>query len=105
MLIVALPLLRVAAAEVKLPLVSVAEPVGVGLPVPPLTEIATVNACAVVILDEDGVNATVGVDLAPAAVAVPSSVIVWVAPVTLSELSVNVREPEIAPAVVGAKLI
>ena len=44
---------------------------------------------------------TVGV----AAVAVPSSVIVWVAPATLSELSVNVRVPEIAPAVVGAKLI
>jgi hypothetical protein len=40
-----------------------------------------------------------------AAVAVPSSVIVCVAPATLSELSVNVSEPEIAPAVVGAKLI
>jgi hypothetical protein len=39
------------------------------------------------------------------AVAVPSSAMVWVAPAALSELSVNVREPEIAPAVVGAKLI
>jgi hypothetical protein len=39
-----------------------------------------------------------------AAVAVPTSAIFWVAPATLSELSVNVREPEIAPAVVGAKL-
>jgi hypothetical protein len=81
------------------------EPVAVGLPFPPLTDTPTVNACAVVMLDEDGVTATVGVDLFPAAVAVPISVMVWLAPATLSELSVNVREPEIAPAVVGAKLI
>jgi hypothetical protein len=79
--------------------------VGVELPLKPLTDTVTVTACAVVMLDEDGVTATVGVDLFPAAVAVPISVMVWLAPATLSELSVNVREPEIAPAVVGAKLI
>jgi hypothetical protein len=42
------------------------EPVGVGLPVPPLTAIATVNACPVVMLDEDGVTVTVGVVFAEA---------------------------------------
>jgi hypothetical protein len=43
------------------PLVSVTDPVGVGLPLPPLTETVTVKACAVVMLDEDGVTTTVGV--------------------------------------------
>jgi hypothetical protein len=59
-LIVAPPLLRVLAADVKVPLVSVTVPVGVGLPVPPLTAVVTVNACAVVMLVEDGVTVTVG---------------------------------------------
>jgi hypothetical protein len=43
--------------------VSVTEPVGVGLPFPPLTTAVTVNACAVVMLDRDGVTETAGVIL------------------------------------------
>jgi hypothetical protein len=61
MLIVALPLLRVAAAEVYPPPLSVTVPVGLELPVPPLTATATVRGCAVVMLEEDGVTVTVGV--------------------------------------------
>jgi hypothetical protein len=44
--------------------VRVAEPVGVGLPLPPLTPTVTVRGCAVVMLDDDGVTVTVGVILA-----------------------------------------
>jgi hypothetical protein len=66
MLIVALPLLRVAAADVYVPLVSVNDPVGVGLPVPPLTATVTLSACAVVMLEADGVTVTVGVVFAGA---------------------------------------
>jgi hypothetical protein len=65
-LMVAPPLLRVAAADVYVPLVSVTEPVGVGFPVPPLTATATVSACAVVMLDADGVTVNVGVVFAAA---------------------------------------
>jgi hypothetical protein len=36
-------------------------PVGIGLPLPPLTAIVTDNPCAVVILDASGVTVTVGV--------------------------------------------
>jgi hypothetical protein len=61
MLIVAPPPLIVVAAEEKFPLVSVTEPVGVGLPVPPLMATATVNDWAVVMLEEDGVVVTLGV--------------------------------------------
>jgi hypothetical protein len=61
MLIVALPLPRVAAAEVYPPPLSVTVPVGVGLPVPPLTATVTERGCAVVMLEADGVTATVGV--------------------------------------------
>ena len=61
MMTVALPLLRIIAAEVYPPPMSVTEPVGVGLPLPPLTATVTVKACAVVMLDEDGVTDTVGV--------------------------------------------
>jgi hypothetical protein len=64
MLIVALPLLRVIAAEVYPPPVRVTVPVGVGLPVPPLTETVTVSGWAVVMLDAVGVSVTVGVVLA-----------------------------------------
>jgi hypothetical protein len=39
----------------------VTEPVGVGLPLPPLTATITVKACAVVMLDAEGVTVTVGV--------------------------------------------
>jgi hypothetical protein len=63
MLIVALLLLSVTAAEVKLPLISVTDPVGMGLPVPSLTATFTVNDCAVVMLAEEGVTTTVGVAL------------------------------------------
>jgi hypothetical protein len=60
-LIEALPLLKIVAAEVKLPLVSVTVPAGVGLPVPPFTVTVTVSVCAVVMLVEEGVTVTVGV--------------------------------------------
>ena len=62
-LTVALPLTSVVDAEAKLPLDSVTDPVGVGLP---LTVIVVVNVCAVVIFDADGVTVTVGVVLAGA---------------------------------------
>jgi hypothetical protein len=39
----------------------ITEPVGVGLPVPPVTATVTVRACAVVMLVEEGVTVTVGV--------------------------------------------
>ena len=42
---------------------SVTEPLDVGLPVPPFTATVTVKACAVVMLDADGVTVTVGVIL------------------------------------------
>jgi hypothetical protein len=58
MLIVALPLLSFVAAELKLPLVSVTAPVGVGVP-PTVTE--TESAWSVVMLDEAGITVTVGV--------------------------------------------
>jgi hypothetical protein len=64
MLIVALPLARVVATEVYPPPDSVTDPVGVGLPVPPLTATVTVRDCAVVMLDAVGVTVTVGVVLA-----------------------------------------
>jgi len=38
-------------------------PLGVGLPVPPLTTTVTVNACVAVMLDADGVTVIVGVVL------------------------------------------
>lgn len=60
MVIDASPPLSVATAEVYEPLVSVMEPVGVGLPVPPLTATVTDNACAVVMLADEGVTATAG---------------------------------------------
>jgi hypothetical protein len=59
--IIALPLTRVVAAEVYVPLLRVSEPVGVGLPLPPLTPIVTVSDCVVVMLLGDGDTVTVGV--------------------------------------------
>ena len=59
-MIVVEPLLRVVAAEVYLPLVNVTVPVGVGLPVPPLTATVTLSDCVVVMLDTPGVTVTVG---------------------------------------------
>jgi hypothetical protein len=61
MTIAAPPLLSVVVADVKLPLLSVTEPVVVGAPLPPLTPTVTVNPCSVVILDCDGITVTVGV--------------------------------------------
>ena len=58
-----------------MPLVNVTEPVGVGLPFPPLTATVTVNGCAVVMLDRDGVTETVGVVLP---IPVPPSVLLCV---------------------------
>ena len=66
MLMVALPALSVVAAEVYVPLVRVTEPVGVGLPLPPLTVTFTANGCVVVMLVGDGVTVNVGVNLAAA---------------------------------------
>jgi hypothetical protein len=60
MLIEALPLLSVVAAEAYVPLVRVTVPVGIGFPLPPLTVIATGNACAVVMLDAEGETPTWG---------------------------------------------
>jgi hypothetical protein len=68
-LTVALPLLRVAADEVYPPPVSVTDPVGVGLPLPPFTVAVTDNACAVVMLLADGVTVIVGAILATVTVA------------------------------------
>lgn len=61
MLIVAAPLLRTIAEEVYAPLESFTDPVKVGFPDPPLTITATESDCAVVIVVELGVTATVGV--------------------------------------------
>jgi hypothetical protein len=58
---VALPLPRTVAVDAKVPLVSLTEPVGVGLLLPPLTATITVSACEVVMLDEDTVTVTLGV--------------------------------------------
>jgi hypothetical protein len=58
MLIVALPPVRVVAAEVYPPPLSITEPVGVGVP-PTVT--VTVNGWVVVTLDGEGVTITVGV--------------------------------------------
>ena len=74
-LMVALPLTSVVGAEVYPPPVSVTVPVGVGFPVPPLTVISTLKACAVVMLDKDGLTVTLGVILTEA-VALPLSGIV-----------------------------
>jgi hypothetical protein len=49
--------------------VSVTDPVGVGLPLPPLTVAVTDNACAVVMLLADGVTVIVGAILATITVA------------------------------------
>jgi hypothetical protein len=48
---------------VYLPLVSVTVPVGAGLPDPPLIVTVTCSGCVVVMLDEPGVAAIVGVAL------------------------------------------
>ena len=44
-----------------MPLVKVTAPVGVGLPVPPLTVTVTIVDCAVVMLEGDGETVTAGV--------------------------------------------
>ena len=46
-------------------------PVAVGLPGPPLTTTVTVNACAAVMLNAEGVIVTVGVSSFTVTVAVP----------------------------------
>jgi hypothetical protein len=68
MLMVADPPLRVAAAELKLPLVKVTDPVGVGLPLPPLTTTDTESDWAAEMLEEEVVTVKVGVASAPASV-------------------------------------
>lgn len=59
-LTVAAPLLRVAAADVNFPLLNVTEPVGVGVPLPPLTVSFTIRAWAVSTLEAPGATVTVG---------------------------------------------
>jgi hypothetical protein len=61
MLMMALPPVKAVDAEAYPPPVSVTEPVGVGLPPPPLTAMVTVKPCALVMLLEDGVTVTVGI--------------------------------------------
>src|ERR1039458_4786480 len=84
MVIVALPLARVVADAVELALARVTVPVGVGLPLPPLTPMVTDNDCAVVMLDEPGVTVTVGVVFAGA---VTTTVFVPVALLYVAELA------------------
>lgn len=62
-LIDTLPFTGPGPATVFVPIAIVSEPVGVGLPVPPLTATVTVRICAVVIVDGENVADTVGVDL------------------------------------------
>jgi hypothetical protein len=59
-LIRVLPFVRVVAAKIWLVVLSVTEPVGVGVP---LTVTVTDNACPVVMLSRDGVTVTAGVAL------------------------------------------
>ena len=61
MFTVAFPAANVFDAEVNAPLLRVTEPVGTGLPLPPLTATTTERACAVVMLNDDGVTVMVGV--------------------------------------------
>jgi len=72
-LIVPPPLLSVVGAELKAPLVTITEPVGVGLPLPPFTTMATENACVVVTLETDGVTVIVGVAAVTSTDVVPES--------------------------------
>ena len=60
MLIVVVPLVSVVTTEVNPPPVSTTVPVGVGLPLPPLTATVTERLCAAVMLDGEGVTVTVG---------------------------------------------
>lgn len=60
MLTVAVPLLKVTAADVNPPPLSTTDPVGTALPLAPPTTTATVKACAAVMLVADGVTVTVG---------------------------------------------
>jgi hypothetical protein len=61
--IVAVPPTSCVAADSYPPPVTVTVPVGVALPLPPLTTAVTVKACVVVILVADGVTVTAGVFL------------------------------------------
>ena len=72
-MIVALPLPRVAAVDVYDPLVNVTEPVGVGMPLPPLTATDTERGCAVVMLDQGGFTATTGVSFVTVTEAMPEA--------------------------------
>ena len=60
-LIVAVPLLSAVATEVKPPPLSTTVPVGVGLPLPPLTATVTERLCVVAMLDADGDTVTAGI--------------------------------------------
>ena len=57
--IVALPPDNGTGSEPYLPIISHIDPVGAGLPLPPLTATVTINGCAVLMLDEEGVTVTV----------------------------------------------
>ena len=61
MLNIALPLESVVPTEVYPPPDNTTDPVGVGFPLPPLSETVTVIGWAVVMLDDEGVTVTTGV--------------------------------------------
>lgn len=61
MVIIALPFDSVAEGEALAPAVTATEPVGAGLPLPPLTATVSVKGWAAVMLNDPGVTETVGV--------------------------------------------
>jgi hypothetical protein len=64
MMMVAVPLLRVAALDVYPPPDTATEPVGVALPLPPATTTVRVSDWLFVIAEAEGVTVTAGVVLA-----------------------------------------
>lgn len=71
-LMVAFPEASTVAAEAYVPLERVTEPVGVGLPLPPLTLTETLKACAVVTVGAEGVTVTVGASKTGAVTVTPA---------------------------------
>jgi hypothetical protein len=65
MMMVTVPAVNGVGAALKLPLVSVTDPVGVGALAPPLTVTVTDSGWAVVMLESAGVTITVGITSCP----------------------------------------
>jgi hypothetical protein len=57
----AMPLVSAVSEEEYAPLLSVTRPVGVGLPLEPLTSTVMVTVCPIKIFGRDGITVTVGV--------------------------------------------